>query len=53
MSEHAPNKKYGPDDDFAKNRGVVKAIIQLITLDLSDYRNEQEIKHTYPVGTLS
>ena len=30
-SEHVPNIKYGPEDDFARNKGVVKAMIQLTT----------------------
>ena len=52
ISEHVPNMKYGPEDDFAKNKGVVKAIIQLIALYSLERSVAQRTHHTHPVGAL-
>ena len=30
-AEHVPKRKYGPEDDFARKRGVEKAMIQFTT----------------------
>ena len=54
-AEHVPKRKYGPEDDFARKRGIEKSMFQFMTYGghvSTTYKCLREDKVPYPVCAL-